>query len=247
MEVGHPIGYFYGYKTAGIFQNQQEVDAYVDKDGKPIVIGSESGIARKPGDVRFIDQNGDGVIDEKDKVMLGKPSPDFELGLQLNAEYKGFYVNTTLTGKLGLQVMQSYRSFADILTQNYTTQIFNRWHGEDTSNKLPRLTYTSNANTNLISDIYMHDADYVRVSNLTFGYHFDKLLKKSKIIRRASVYVAVNNLYTFTKYDGMDPERGWMGNDTQENGQYVYGWASGIDLGLFPLPRTVMFGINITL
>ncbi|WP_308601704.1 TonB-dependent receptor [uncultured Dysgonomonas sp.] len=247
VEVGHPIGYFYGYKTAGIFQNQQEVDAYVDKDGKPIVIGSESGIARKPGDVRFVDQNGDGVIDEKDKVMLGKPSPDFELGLQLNAEYKGFYLNTTLTGKLGLQVMQSYRSFADILTQNYTTQIFNRWHGEGTSNKLPRLTYTSNANTNLISDIYMHDADYVRVSNLTFGYHFDKLLKKSKIIKRASVYVAVNNLYTFTKYDGMDPERGWMGNDTQENGQYVYGWASGIDLGLFPLPRTVMFGINITL
>lgn len=249
IEVGRPMGFFYGYKTTGIFQNQQEVDAYVTSKGVPIKIGGdEQNVARKPGDVRFVDQNGDGIIDEKDKVMIGKYQPDFELGIQLNAEYKGFYVNSTLVGKFGMQVMQSYRSFADSPWQNYTTQIFDRWHGEGTSNRIPRLTYTTKANNVLISDIYMHDADFLRVSNLTLGYNFDKLLKKTNFIKRASVYVSVSNLYTFTKYDGMDPERGWSGNDAKDNGIYYnYGWAGGVDLGLFPLPRTVMFGVNITL
>ena len=236
VEVGHPIGYFYGYKTDGLFQNQDEVDAYVTDEGTPIVVEMESGTPRKPGDVRFVDQNGDGIINDADKVELGKPTPDFEMGVQLNAEYKGFYVNATLTGKFGLQVMQSYRSFADQLTQNYTTQIFDRWHGEGTSNRIPRLTYATTANTQLISDIYMHDADYLRVSNLTVGYKFDKMLADVNWLRAATVYMSVSNLHTFTKYDGMDPEVGYAPDS----------WASGIDLGLYPLPRTVMFGVNLT-
>ncbi len=238
VEVGKPIGYFYGFKTDGIFQNQAEVDAYVDKNGKPIVIGIEAETARKPGDVRFVDTNGDGVIDEADKVMLGKPTPDFEAGLQLNFDYKGIFLNASLVGKFGMQVMQSYRSFADSPLNNYTTAIFDRWHGEGTSNRLPRLSYQSVANSNLVSDIYMHDADYVRLSNLTLGYRFDRLLKNVKWMRSASVYVSVNNLFTITGYDGMDPEIGYNGDN---------GWAGGIDLGLYPLPRIVMFGINITL
>ena len=236
VEVGYPIGYFYGFKTDGLFQNQDEVDNYVTADGTPIGIEAEPGVERKPGDVRFVDQNGDGVINDADKVMLGKPTPDFELGLQLNAEYKGFYVNATLAGKFGLQVMQSYRSFADQLTQNYTTQIFGRWHGEGTSNRIPRLTYATTSNTQLISDIYMHNADYLRVSNLTVGYKFDKLLANLNWVRSATLYVSVNNLYTFTKYDGMDPEVGYAPDS----------WGSGFDLGLYPLPRTVMGGVNVT-
>jgi hypothetical protein len=217
-------------------QNQDEVDAYTTADGTPIVIEAEPDTPRQPGDVRFVDQNGDGIINDNDKVMLGKPTPDFEMGIQLNAEYKGFYVNTTLSGKFGLQVMQSYRSFADQLNQNYTTQIFDRWHGEGTSNRIPRLTYATTANTQLISDIYMHDADYLRINNLTFGYRFDKLLTDVEWMKAASVYVSVNNLHTFTKYDGMDPEVGYAPDS----------WASGVDLGLYPLPRTVMFGVNVT-
>jgi len=236
VQVGQPIGFFYGYKTDGILQNQTDVDNYVSADGTPIVIETEAGTPRQPGDVKFVDQNGDGVINDDDRVYLGKPLPDFELGIQLNAEYKGIFVNTTLAGKMGLQVMQSYRSFADQLSQNYTTQIFGRWHGEGTSNRLPRLTYNSNANTNLISDIYMHDADYLRINNLTVGYKFDKLLRDVEWMKAAKVYVSVNNLYTFTKYDGMDPEVGYGPN----------GWSSGVDLGLYPLPRTVMFGVNVT-
>lgn len=230
VEVGYPIGFFYGLKTDGLLQNQDEVDAYVTPEGNPYFED------QRPGDVRFIDQNLDGVIDDKDKVMLGSPLPDFEMGLQLNAEYKGIYANATLTGKFGMQVMQSYRSFADNFTQNYTTQIFGRWHGEGTSTRLPRLSSSSHRNTNLISDIYMHNADYVRISNLVVGYRFDNIVKNLTWMKGAAVYVSFNNLYTFTKYDGMDPDVGYAPDS----------WASGVDLGLYPLPRTVMFGASVT-
>ena len=231
VEVGKPIGYVYGYETAGILQNQQEVNNYVGPNGKPYFED------QRPGDVRFVDQNNDGIIDENDKVMLGKPNPDFELGIQLNAQYKGLYLTTTLAGKFGMQIMRSYRSFADKYTQNYTTEIFGRWHGEGTSDKLPRLSSSSHRNTNYVSDIYMHDGDYLRISNLTLGYDFDKQLKKVEWLQGAKIYVSANNLYTFTKYDGMDPDVAF-GHDED--------WASGIDLGLYPLPRTFMFGINLT-
>ncbi|MFI3288520.1 MAG: TonB-dependent receptor [Rikenellaceae bacterium] len=237
VEVGMPIGFFYGYETAGIFQNQAECDAYVGPDGTQIQVITEEGIERQPGDVIFVDQNGDGMINEDDKTMIGDPNADFEAGLQLNVTYKGFYANATFTGKFGQQVIQSYRSFTDMLTENYTTDIFDRWHGEGTSNSWPRLSYTGNANTNLISDIYVQDADYVRLSNLTFGYNFDDMLKNFNAIKRASVYVSVSNLCTITGYNGMDPEVGYGGGDS---------WASGIDLGLYSLPRTFIIGANLT-
>ncbi|WP_029036246.1 SusC/RagA family TonB-linked outer membrane protein [Salinimicrobium xinjiangense] len=229
VQVGQPIGVFYGYKTDGILQNQEEVDAYVGPDGNPYFND------QRPGDVRFVDLNQDGVIDEGDRTFLGNPNPDFEAGLQLNFEYKGIYLNTTLSGKFGMQVMQSYRSFSDQFTQNYTTSIFERWHGEGTSNTLPRLSYTSNRNTQFISDIFMHDADYVRINNLTVGYDFGNMFE-SAAIKNLNAYVSVNNLYTFTGYDGMDPEVRF-GHDAS--------WASGIDLGLYPQARTVMFGLGV--
>lgn len=230
VEVGFPIGFFYGLKTDGLLQNQADVDAYVTPEGKPYFEDL------RPGDVKFIDQNLDGLINDDDKVMLGSPLPDFEMGVQLNAEYKGIYANATLIGKFGMQVMQSYRSFADNFTQNYTTQIFGRWHGEGTSDRIPRLGYASTRNINLISDIYMHDADFVRISNVVLGYRFGNLLKNLNWFKGASIYASVNNLYTFTKYDGMDPDVGYAPDS----------WASGVDLGLYPLPRTVMFGASVT-
>ena len=235
VEVGLPIGYFYGFQTAGILQNQDEVDAYVGPDGKPYFSD------QRPGDIRFVDKNMDGVIDENDKGYLGNPNPDFEMGLQLNLSYKGFYLNTTLAGKFGMQVMQSYRSFADNPTQNYTSSVFERWHGEGTSTKMPRLSSVSNRNQQYISDIYMHDADYVRINNLTFGYDFSKLLSGFDAVSTLKVYAAVNNLHTFTSYDGMDPEVRFKGGGDDDE----FNWASGIDLGLYPLPRTVMFGLSV--
>ena len=235
VEIGYPIGYFYGYETAGILQNQDEVDAYVGPDGTPYFND------QRPGDVRFVDKNMDGTIDENDKGYLGNPNPDFEMGLQLNLAYKGFYVNTTLVGKFGMQVMQSYRSFADNPTQNYTSSVFEHWHGEGTSTKMPRLSSVSNRNQQYISDIYMHDADYVRINNLTFGYDFSKLLSGFDAVSTLKVYAAVNNLHTFTSYDGMDPEVRFKGGGDDDE----FNWASGIDLGLYPLPRTVMFGLSV--
>jgi len=236
VQVGQPIGYFYGYQTAGIIQNQKEVDEWVTPAGKPYFSD------QRPGDVRFVDQNQDGLIDEKDKVYLGNPNPDFELGIQLNFEYKGVYLNTTMAGKYGMQVMQSYRSFADSPKQNYTSDVFNRWHGEGTSNTMPRLSSVSNRNTQYVSDIYMHDADYLRINNLTVGYNFNKVLSSIKFMSNLKVYAAVNNLYTFTKYDGMDPEVRFSGNDDASTSKTK--WASGIDLGLYPQARTVMFGLS---
>lgn len=229
--VGLPIGYFYGFQTAGILQNQKEVNAYIKPtDGTPYFSD------QRPGDVRFVDQNQDGEINDDDKVVLGNPNPDFELGIQLNGEFKGFYANVTMAGKFGMQVMRSYRSFADSPRQNYTTQVFDRWHGEGTSTKLPRLSAVSHRNTQFVSDIFMHDADYLRINNLTVGVNLKNYLTGLDFISSLKVYTSVNNLYTFTKYAGFDPEVGW------DSGS---GWDSGIDLGLYPLPRTVLFGINV--
>ncbi|MEA1887100.1 MAG: SusC/RagA family TonB-linked outer membrane protein, partial [Bacteroidota bacterium] len=228
-EVGKPIGFFYGFETDGILQNQDEVDAWLTPEGNPY-FGDQ-----RPGDIKFVDQNLDGIIDEKDKVMIGDPNPDFELGVQLHADYKGIYANATLTGRFGMQVARSYRSFADNFDQNYTTDIFNRWHGEGTSDRIPRLSSSSHRNTNFISDIYIYDADYLRVSNLTIGYRLDDLLSGIAAVSNAKVYVAFKNLYTFTGYKGMDPEVNFGHNAS---------WASGIDLGLYPQARTVMFGLT---
>jgi len=250
VEVGMPIGYFWAYETDGILQNQAAVDAWkipaTDNDGNANANAGKTyffdaslgdGGAARPGDVKFVDQNNDGVIDVKDKVMIGDPNPDFELGIQLDVEWKGIYANATLSGKFGMQVMQSYRSFSDNFDQNYTTKIFDRWHGEGTSNSMPRLSPSSHRNTNFISDVFMQDADYLRINNLTIGYKFDEMLSKYDWVQGAKLYVSFNNLYTITGYDGMDPEVRF-GHDAS--------WASGIDLGLYPLPRTVMFGINLT-
>jgi len=231
VQVGQPIGFFFGYETAGILQNQDEVDAYVKPtDGTPYFND------QRPGDVRFVDQNQDGKIDEDDKLYLGDPNPDFEMGIQIHLEYKGFYANTTLAGKFGMQVMQSYRSFADNPTQNYTSSVFDRWYGQGTSNTMPRLSSVSNRNNQYISDIYMHDADYMRINNLTIGYNFGEMLADVEAISNLKVYAAVTNLHTFTSYDGMDPDVRF-GHDAS--------WASGIDLGLYPQARTVMFGLSV--
>lgn len=249
VSVGRPIGYFYGFRTDGIFQNQAEVDAWeammlqrriaagtATAANPGSSIGIEQGVSRRPGDVRFVDQTGSGMIDDSDRVMLGSPHPDFELGLQLNAEWRGFFANTTLVGKFGMQVMQSFRDFGGSPMQNFPTSALDRWHGEGTSNRLPRLSTTTNANATLVSDLYLHNADFLRISNLTLGYRFDDMLRNVSWLQAGSVFMTINNLHTFTSYDGMDPEVGWAPNS----------WASGIDLGLYPLARTVIFGVNLT-
>lgn len=228
-QVGYPIGYFYGYQSSGVFQNQAEIDAW-KAAGNGFLQGTP-----QPGDLIFTDRNHDGVINEADKTMIGDPNPDYRLGLSINLAYKGFDLSVTANGAFGQQIAKSYRRFADSRYNNYTTDVFKRWHGEGTSNSYPRLTDGSNVNFKEISDIYIEDADYLRIQNVTFGYDFKKLFPKMPL-QQARLYVQVQNLYTFTGYSGLDPEVGY-GFDKS--------WVTGIDLGSYPQPRTVLVGANI--
>jgi len=227
-EVGKPIGYFWGYKTEGIFQNNAQI-AERRATGKFVYDNAQ------PGDVIFSDLNSDGALTDKDKTEIGDPHPDLTSGLNLTLGYKGFDLGLTATGCFGQQIAKSYRSFADSEKQNYTTDIFGRWYGEGTSNKLPRLTPGTNANWQNISDIYIENGDYVKIQNLTVGYDFKKLFPKMALTQ-ARLYFTAQNLYTFTNYSGMDPEVGY-GSDSS--------WSSGIDLGFYPSPRTYLIGVNL--
>ena len=185
----------------------------------------------KPGDVRYVDVDHSGTIDEKDKVDLGHPTPDFTFGFNINLAYKNFDLSVNANGVIGNKIVQSYRNQTDA-KQNYTTAILSRWHGEGTSNRIPRVTET-NINWQF-SDLYMQDGDFLRITNITLGYDFSKLIR-CKYISQLRLYAQVQNAFTFTKYDGMDPEVGWGDND----------FGSGIDLGMYPRARTFLMGVNI--
>lgn len=234
VEVGHPMGYFYGFQTAGIFQNQQEIDNWI-ASGKAVMQGDKV----QPGDVKFIDQNGDGKFDDEDKVQIGNPHPKYTLGLNLNLGYKGFDLSLTGSGAFGMQVAQSYRSYADKETENYTNnQVAKYWTGEGSTNSFPRFTYGKHVNLQKISDVWLENADYLKIRNITFGYDFKQLFKQQLPLAQLRLYITLQNFITFTGYSGMDPEVGY-------NGGSDYPWASGIDLGYYPNPKSVMFGVNI--
>lgn len=229
-QVGFPIGYFWGYKTLGVFQTQEEVNEYRNSSGTVI---QPTAVA---GDLMFDDHNDDGVIDYNDKVMIGDPNPDVIVGLNLSMAYKGFDLSMMANGAFGQQIARSWRRWADSPQHNYTTDIFNRWHGEGSSNKYPRLTYGSHINWQYNSDIFIEDGDYLRISNLTIGYDFKQLFKAMPL-SQARFFMSFQNLYTFTKYSGMDPEIGSSGGNDA--------WAKGIDIGYYPAPRTFMLGASL--
>ncbi|NOW97905.1 TonB-dependent receptor [Mucilaginibacter sp. SG564] len=228
-QVGYPIGYFYGLKTDGLFQTQQDVNSYA-KNGTLIQPGA------KPGDVRFVDLNGDGKIDANDKTMLGDPNPHETYGFNLNAGYKGFDISIQLNGVAGNQIVNGIRT-NDRYYANYTTAILGRWTGAGTSNTIPRVTQADEANNNYgrFSDLYIENGDFLRVKTINIGYDFKKGLLKNLPLQQFRLYLSGTNLFTFTKYKGLDPEVGY-GND---------GWASGTDLGYYPQPRTIMLGLSV--
>lgn len=230
-QVGYPIGYFWGYNTAGIFQNTAQVAAYKNSKGELIMPTAQ------PGDVIFVDKNGDGIIDDKDKVMIGDPNPNFLYSFNFNCEYKGFDLAVITNGVTGNQIARSWHG-AGNPNDNYTTAILGRWHGEGTSNTIPRVLNGSSINQQYTSDLDIENGDYLRISNVTLGYDLKKIIKKLPF-QQLRFYVTVQNLYTFTKYTGMDPE---IGTSTDDGNA---GWVSGVDLGFYPNPRTVMFGASI--
>lgn len=230
-EVGKPVGYFWGYETKGIFQNAQQILDYKNADGKVIQPSAE------PGDVIFVDKDGNGVIDDKDKTNLGDGNPDALYAINFNCEYKGFDFSVSANGVAGNQIARQFHS-AGSPEDNYTTDVLNRWHGEGTSNRIPRVLSGSSINLMNTSDLDIENGDYLRINNVTFGYNFKNLLKKLPF-QQIRLYATVQNLYTFTKYSGMDPEIGTSSDDT------AYGWVRGVDIGFYPTPRTFLIGASI--
>ena len=237
FEKGHPIGYFWGYKTEGVMQNEADVQAYLDKNCKGNAANSKQGTGIKPGDLKFVDVNGDGVVNDDDKTELGDPHPDVTMGITLGASYKGFDLSVTGFGAFGQQVARSFRKFTDGEYENFTTEVYDYWHGEGTSNKYPLLAHmNAGPNWQTISDIYIEDASYFRLQNLTVGYDFTKIWKNSPF-QQLRLYFAAQNLFTITGYKGMDPENGTaIGSDS---------WVTGVDVGNYPQPRTYMVGVNV--
>ena len=237
FEEGHPIGYFWGYKTDGVIQNEADLAAYTAtlKDGDPA--NSHQGSGLKVGDLKFVDVTGDGVVNDDDKTDLGNPTPDVTMGITLGASYKGFDINVTGYAALGQQVARSYRKFTDGEYENFTSEVYSYWNGEGTSDKYPLFAkMNSGVNWQSISDIYIENADYFRLQNLTLGYDF-KTIWKSCPFQQLRLYVAAQNLFTITGYKGMDPE----------NGKSIASesWVTGVDVGNYPQPRTYMIGVNV--
>lgn len=231
---GFPLGYFWGYKTEGVFQNQEQIDNYKSASGTVLQPNAA------PGDLIYKNVNGDDKIDASDKTSIGSPNPDFTFGFSVSGSYKAFDFSVMANGVAGNQIVQSYRNQSGAYG-NYTSAILNRWHGEGSSNTMPRVT-EDNRNFTQFSDLYVQDGDFLRISTVTLGFDLAKL-KSSKpfFASQFRIYFSALNLYTFTKYNGMDPEIGFgSSNDDQK-------FSSGVDVGYYPRPRTFMLGLNVKL
>ncbi len=230
-QVGYPIGYFWAYKTDGVFQNQAEIDEWVAA-GKPTLASPA-----QPGDLKLVDMDGNGVLNADDKTMVGDPNPDYIVGLNLSFYLYGFDVAMSGYGNFGQQVFRAYRRYSDSPYDNYTTEIFDYWHGEGTSNKYPRIVHGTNYNYVTNTDIFVENADFFRIQTISLGYDFNRLIKNSPF-GQLRLYVQANNPFVFTKYKGMDPEVGSDGGSGN-------GWAKGIDVGYYPQARTMILGVNL--
>jgi len=223
FQEGYEIGYFFGYQTAGVFQTQEEIDnAAVVQEGA------------QPGDLIFVDQNGDGKInfsDDSDKTNLGSAIPDFTMGFAFNFKIKGFDLSGNVYAALGQEIIRNYER-----QQPYANQlayVIDRWTGPGSTNEHPRLT-TGPTNNNLFSDYFVEDGSFVRLRNLQFGYTLPSTLLRKIHIESLRVYVAANNLITLTRYMGFDPDL---------SSSSVL--SAGVDYGMYPQARSLMSGLQI--
>ena len=227
--VGLPFPYFYGYKTDGIFQNVDEVNSYVNKDGNLLQPNAA------PGDVRFVDVDENGILDDADRTYIGKGVPDWTFGITLSAEYKGFDFSMLLQGMSGVQAFHVDRR-TDLYYINLPKNILNRWTGEGTSNKYPRFVFDSANENYRVSDLWVEDASFLRARNIQLGYTLPSNLTQRVKIARLRLYVQAENAFTLTRYTGCDPEV------TGGNG---FGSDAGIDRGVYPQARTLTCGLNL--
>ena len=225
-ENGKPFPFFYGYKTAGIFQNTDEVKAY--KNDKVELLQPTA----VPGDVRFVDVDGNGIIDANDRTDIGKGMPDWTFGFNLGVSWKNFDLNMMWQGTAGNDIYDATRR-TDIATSNLPSWMLNRWTGEGTSNRIPRFVQGDNVNWQS-SDLYVYDGSYLRLKNIQLGYTLPAALTQKVFISSLRFYVAAENLFTFTKYHGFDPEISSGGTSL------------GIDYGVYPQARVWTIGASLS-
>lgn len=235
VEVGHPIGYFSGMSHSGIWQNQQQIED-ARAAGKAVLPNAQ------PGDFIWDDYDNNGQIEfDGDRHEIGDPNPDWTLGINLGFTWKGLDFSMAGSGAFGMQAMQCYRT-ALLANQylNYTADVLDRWHGEGTSNSVPRLS-VGGENNQWVSTYYMQNADYFKLQNITIGYDFARQFKTP--FQQLRLYVQAQNLCTITKYKGVDPEIGSNGG-IEYNGSGA-GWIRGVDTGLYPSARTFVVGVTV--
>lgn len=218
--VGQPIGAFYGYRTNGIFQNEQELEQFPTRG------------AEVPGDLRFVDTNNDGVITSDDRTMIGNPIPDFTYGFNLSMNYKGFDMALEFNGQQGNEIINA-KKMARFGTYNFETTFLDRWTGEGTSNTEPRVT--NGGHNYEPSERFIEDGSFTRLRTVQLGYTLPQSLMDRVGISRFRVYVIGNNLVTWTDYSGYTPEI--------TSGSVI---SVGIDGGVFPIAKTFTAGIDVT-
>lgn len=219
---GHPSNAFFGYVTQGIFQNATDVNnAALQNEG-----------ATQAGDIRFRDLNNDGVINEDDRTFIGNPNPKFILSINNMFAYKGFDLNIFFQGAFGGEIFNANRLQIEGMdaARNQSTEVLNRWTGEGTSNTMPRAVFGDPAQNNRISDRYIESGSYLRLKTLSLGYTLPEIYAGKIKASNLRVYVTAQNLFTITKYSGIDPEIG----------------VNGIDNNLYPLTRVISVGANMS-
>ncbi len=229
-EVGHEIAYYYGLETDGIFHSQAEADSYTGTDGSKIQPYAEA------GDVKFVDQNNDGVIDDDDRVKLGSAIPDLSFGLNLGFNYKQFDFSMALQGSYGSELVNGmyYTLYSsDMKEWNVCTDMMNRWTEDNPDTNIPRLTSSDPNGNTKFSDLFVEDGSYLRISNIQLGYTLPSYISEKICVNRFRVYVSANNLCTLTNYSGFDPE---IGGDNLD---------AGVDVANYPIPRSFSVGCNI--
>ncbi|TWV95083.1 hypothetical protein [Chitinophaga pinensis] len=230
--AGQRVAEFYGYVSDGIFQNQQEIANHATQPNAA------------PGDIRFKDLNNDKVINDLDQTFLGSPIPKVQYGFNLGTGYKGFDLNLSFFGVAGNKIYQSYKYNTNgffISNYNMEQETLGRWHGEGTSNTIPRLNANDPNYNARASSYYLTSGSYLRLRNVTLGYNFPNRLMERWKMSGLRVFISGQNLLTFTKYDGYDPEIGitFGGNAGTLN--------LGQDQVNYPQPRIITAGLNLTL
>jgi TonB-linked SusC/RagA family outer membrane protein len=220
-EPGHPLNSFYGFKMTGIYQNQKEIDDYLTGAPHPEV---------NPGDIKFADLNGDGIINDNDRTYIGNPNPRLTYGGNLSGSFKGFDISVFIQGVSGVEKYNDLKKIIDYDTRpfNHSINTLKAWHGEGTSNSIPRSTFTDNGSSK-VSSIFVEDASYMRLKNVEIGYTL-RGFGKNSFFQNARLYVSAQNLFTVTDYTGLDPEAYNM-----------------FDQGTYPQSKAFLFGINIKL